>query len=93
MLEELEWLKPYELYTGFEYTSFAEAGELDEGDNGVIADNTDGVYYEAVFKSESKEKIERIKELWEGLDDEEDSDSGDFGQATGELQTETDRAV
>lgn len=85
LLEELEFLKPYELYTGFEYTSFADAGELDEGKNGVITENTDGVYYEVVFKSENKEKIERIKEIWESLDDEEDFDSGDFGEETGDV--------
>ena len=90
LLEELELLKPYELYTGFDYTSFAEAMELDEGNNGVISENTDGVYYEVVFKSEDKAKIEKIKELWEGLDDEEDFDSRDFGEETGDLQTATD---
>ena len=91
LLEELEYLKPFELYTGFEYTSFAEAGALDEGNNGVVSENSDGVYYEVVFKSESKDKIEKIKELWEGLnEDEEDLDSGDFGEETGELQAEAD---
>ena len=89
LLEELEYLKPFELYTGFEYTSFADAGTLDEGNNGVVAENTDGVYYEVVFKSESKEKIERIKELWEGLnEDEEDPDSGDFWEEAGDIQAE-----
>ena len=92
LLEELEYLKPYELYTGFEYTSFSDAGELDEGKNGVITENTDGVYFEVVFKSEDRSKIEKIKELWEqineeGEEDEEDFDSGDFGEETGELQT------
>ena len=90
LLEELEDLKPLELFTGFEYTDFAGALELDEGNNGVITESTDGVYYEVVFKSESKAKIEKIKELWEGLGDEEDSDSGDFGEATGDVQAETD---
>lgn len=91
LLEELEYLKPFELYTGFDYTSFAEAMELDEGNNGVITENTDGVYYEVVFKSEDKDKIEKIKELWEGLnEDEEDFDSGDFGEEAGDVQTEAD---
>lgn len=91
LLEELEYLKPFELYTGFDYTSFAEAMELDEGNNGVITENTDGVYYEVVFKSEDKVKIEKIKELWEGLnEDEEDFDSGDFGEEAGDVQTEAD---
>ena len=85
LLEELEFLKPFELYTGFEYTSFAEAMALDEGNNGVVSDNTDGVYYEVVFKSESKEKIEKIKELWEGLENEEDFNSGDIGEETGDV--------
>ena len=86
LLEELEYLKPFELYTGFEYTSFADAGVLDEGNNGVVSENSDGVYFEVVFKSESKEKIEKIKELWEGLnEDEEDFDSGDFGEETGDV--------
>ena len=91
LLEELEYLKPFELYTGFDYTSFAVAMELDEGNNGVITENTDGVYYEVVFKSEDKDKIEKIKELWEGLnEDEEDFDSGDFGEEAGDVQTEAD---
>ena len=89
LLEELEELKPFELYTGFEYTNFAT--ELDERDNSVVSENTDGVYYEVVFKSEDKAKIDRIKELWEGLDNgEEDFDSGDFGEEAGELQAEAD---
>lgn len=91
LLEELEYLKPYELYTGFEYTNLADALALDEGNNDVISENTDGVYYEVVFKSEDKAKIEKIKELWEGLNtDEEDIDSGDFWEETGDGETETD---
>lgn len=85
LLEELEYLKPYELYTGFEYTSFADAQELNEGKDSVITENTDGVYYEVVFKSEDKEKIERIKEVWEEMNDEEDIDSGDIGEEAGDL--------
>lgn len=91
LLEELEELKPFELYTGFDYTNFSDAMVLDEGNNGVVKDNSDGVYYEVVFKSDSKEKIEKIKELWEGLNaDEEDLDSGDFGEETGDVQAEAD---
>lgn len=90
LLEELELLKPYELYTGFDYTNFAEAMELDEGNNEVISENTDGVYYEVVFKSEDKAKIEKIKEIWEGLNNEEDTNSGDFGEEAWDLQTEAD---
>ena len=81
----MEYLKPYELYTGFEYTSFADAQELNEGKDSVITENTDGVYYEVVFKSEDKEKIERIKEIWEEMNDEEDIDSGDIGEEAGDL--------
>lgn len=91
LLEELEALKPFELYTGFDYTSFSEALELDEGKNEVITENTDGIYYEVVFKSEDKNKIEKIKLIWEGLDDyEEDFDSGDIGEETGDSETEAD---
>ena len=85
LLEELEYLKPFELYTGFDYTSFSDAMELDEGKSDVITENTDGIYYEVVFKSENKEMIEKIKELWEGLNDEEDTDSGDIGEETGDV--------
>lgn len=91
LLDELEYLKPFELYTGFEYTSFADAMALDEGNNGVVSENTDGVYYEVVFKSEDKDKIDKIKELWEGLnEDEEDFNSGDLWEETGDVQTEAD---
>ena len=39
-----------------------------------MEENTDGVAWRAVFESENKSKIEKINELWEGLDGE------DFGE-------------
>ena len=85
LLEELEYLKDFELYTGFEYTEFEDFNILDDGKSSLVTESTDGAYYEIVFKSEDKSKIDRIKELWEEMNDEEDSDSGDFGEKTGDI--------
>lgn len=83
LLEELDALKDSDLFTGFDINLSELDGEiLNEKDNSVITDNDDGVIYEAVFKSEDKGKIDRIKEIWESLDD-ESSDSGDFGEEAG----------
>lgn len=80
LLEELEYLKDFELYTGFEYTEFEDFNILDDGKSSLVTESTDGAYYEVVFKSEDKSKIERIKELWEGLEHEENIDRGDIGE-------------
>lgn len=83
LLEELDALKESDLFTGFDIDLSELDGEiLNEKDNSVITDNDDGVIYEAVFKSEDKDKIDRIKEIWESLDN-ESADSGDFGEEAG----------
>ena len=45
---------------------------LNERDNSLITDNDFGTMYEVVLRSESKSKIDRIKELWETLSDDEE---------------------
>ena len=58
-----------DLFTGFDTSDFFD-DTLDESDNSVISNNESGVIYEAVFKSESAEKIDRIREAWEKMDNE-----------------------
>lgn len=67
LLEELDII-PDDLFTGFEDAENFES-ILDEKDKSVIDDNEYGVMYEAVFRSEDAGKIERIKELWETLEE------------------------
>lgn len=71
LLEELQDLDELagDLFTGFDTSDFFD-DTLDESDNSVISNNESGVIYEAVFKSESAEKIDRIREAWEKMDNE-----------------------
>ena len=57
---------------------------LDESDKAAVENNEFGLMYEAVFKSDSKEKLERLQKYWEDMQDErENADSGDIGEASG----------
>lgn len=68
LLEELEGLDDY--FTGFDLEFAKEVdGHLDEKENSVIAENQYGVIYEATFRSMDEEKIAKIKEYWETLDE------------------------
>ena len=71
LLEELQDLDELagDLFTGFDTSDFFD-DTLDESDNSVISNNESGVIYEAVFKSESAEKIDRIRKAWEKMDNE-----------------------
>lgn len=65
LLEELSALGD-DIFTGFEMSeTFDEL--LDESDDDVLRDNTDGVIYEAVFKSSNRETIDQMVAFWEGL--------------------------
>ena len=80
LLQELDFL-PDDLFTGFDISeTFSEL--LDEKDNSVMEENTDGVVWRAVFESENRSKIEKINELWEGLDG-EDFGGGNIGEESG----------
>ena len=73
LLEELEAIAEYDadLFTGFEMADLPDRDQYTE--NGVhnkLAADEVGAMYEVVFKSEDKEKIERIKEAWEAMSDE-----------------------
>ena len=71
LLEELNelCLIDEELFTGFDISElFNDA--LDEADVAIMEENTAGVVYEVVFKSENSEKIDRIREAWEKIDNE-----------------------
>lgn len=67
LLEELYDLDSSDLFTGFTFSEIPEIDVLDEKANGPIGENEDGVTYELVCRSESKEKIERIRKMWEDL--------------------------
>lgn len=73
LLEALEEIANFDvdMFTGFDFADlsgmdvYAENGS----DNKLTADEV-GAMYEVVFKSESAEKIERIKEAWDAMNDE-----------------------
>ena len=63
LLEELEDIG--DMFTGFELPKLEGLGILDETDNDVITENDLCTTYEIVIRSSDKEKIERIKQLWD----------------------------
>lgn len=71
LLEELEEIEKIsaDLFTGFDMSDLFD-DTLDESTNSVLTENTSGVVYEVVFKSENAEKIDRIREAWEKISDE-----------------------
>ena len=70
LLEELEGLE--NLFTGFNVDEMIDgARELDEQYNAPLLDNDDGVMYEVTFRSMDSGKIDKIKEMWEELGDDE----------------------
>lgn len=72
LLEELEEIEKIsdDLFTGFDMSDLFD-DTLDESTNSVLTENTSGVVYEIVFKSENAEKIDKIREAWEKISDEE----------------------
>ena len=68
LLEELESLSE-DMFTGFDFSELFD-DTIDETDNRPIEENGDGVVYEIVFKSENAGKIDRIRQLWEGIGNE-----------------------
>lgn len=68
LLEELESISE-EMFTGFDFSELFD-NTIDETDNTVLEENSAGVVYEIVFKSESIEKIDRIRRIWENIDNE-----------------------
>ena len=65
---------------------------LDESDKAAVENNEFGVMYEAVFKSDSKEKLERLQKYWEDMQDErENVDSGDIGETPRDETAASDR--
>ena len=70
LLGELEDLSCFDdLFTGFDVSETFD-DTLDESDNSPVIENLNGVVYEIVFKSESAEKVDRIRKIWESIDDE-----------------------
>lgn len=68
LLEELEGLEDF--FTGFNMDGLMDGSmELDESDNSPLLDNEEGVMFEVTFRSMDSTKIDRIKEMWESLDE------------------------
>ena len=69
LLEELKDLD--DIFTGFE--GFDLDGEvLNEKESKLLNDDDFETMYEVVFRSPDSAKIERIKHLWEEIDEESD---------------------
>lgn len=66
LLEELT-LVGDDFFTGFDMGSVFD-DILDETDNTALETNVDGTVWRVVFESENREKIEKIKGLWDGLE-------------------------
>lgn len=66
LLEELEGLE--DIFTGFD-TSDIFNDLLNEAET-VSEELVDGFYYEIKFQSENEDKINKIKELWEKMNEE-----------------------
>lgn len=73
LLEELDAI-PDDLFTGFELGGIFD-DTLNENDNKPVEENTRGVTYEIVVRSEDRKKIERLQELWEQMQNEQNSGS------------------
>lgn len=69
LLEELTEIESYglELFTGFTVNDLPGLdGEAMTDGNPTLDPDEIGAYYELVIKSDDKEKIERIKAIWDG---------------------------
>ena len=70
LLEELEGL-PDDIFTGFDESelfdkvNFDDINILNEKDNSVLEENSEGVVYKITFESQDKTKIEKVKLYWE----------------------------
>ena len=73
LLEELDAI-PDDIFTGFELGGIFD-DTLDENDNKPVEENERGVTYEIVVRSEDRKKIERLQELWEQVQNEQNSGS------------------
>ena len=88
-LDDLDCLGE-DLFTGFELGGLFD-NTLDESDKTAIENNDIGVMYEAVFKSDSKEKLDRLQKIWEDMQNEgQDADRGNLGEKTGNEQRSSD---
>ena len=69
LLEELEEIDN-NLFTGFEVGEIFDATIDDEDIKDTLGDNSEGVLYRITFETDKEEKINKIKEIWEGLENE-----------------------
>lgn len=73
LLEELGDIGE-DVFTGFDIGGLFD-DVLDESDNTPVEENKSGVTYEIVLRSENKEIVERMKELWEQVCSEYEQDT------------------
>jgi hypothetical protein len=66
LLEELDAID-VDLFTGFDFGDLDGLDVLNEKDNSAVEDNEDGVTYEVVCRSMSRERVEKIQKLWEEM--------------------------
>lgn len=69
LLEELGNIDD-NLFTGFELGDLFD-NTLDESDKTTVNENEFGVMYEATFRSESKEQIEKLQSIWDKMQNEQ----------------------
>ena len=67
LLQELDALLNEDLFTGFDFGDLYGLDVLNEKDNSAVEDNEDGVTYEVVCRSMSRERVEKIQKLWEEM--------------------------
>lgn len=67
LLEELDGIG-FDIFTGFDVSDiFCDV--MDESDNSVLDENEDGVVYEIKLVSSNRDKIEKVREFFEGFAD------------------------
>lgn len=67
LLEELEKLNDTDLFTGFDFKELEEMTVLNEKDNSAIMEDDESLTYECVCRSADREKVEKIKKIWEEM--------------------------
>lgn len=67
LLEELQSLEEFDLFTGFDFKGLDDLSVLNEKDNTAVEEEDESVTYEVVCRSPNKEKVEKIQKIWEEM--------------------------
>lgn len=67
LLEELQSLEEFDLFTGFDFKGLDDLSVLNEKDNTAVEEEDESVTYEVVCRSANKEKVEKIQKIWEEM--------------------------